>query len=276
VRRLGSISDFPARVSLPRLLLSTSRRTVFNTSSVQPRWVTEISDNGLTRRNCARTSAGEVITTLSLRDNVAQASRLPSDEFDGRAGETPALLCGGDRIVVTTAMRASAGTRFNAMLHPIQPARRAVDESGLRLMMAEGGKAKLGTSRRLWTRSRPLARPSRAFAFSQIPFAVSQTAQVNPPQPRSTIQSPALKITSHEHDHTICNTLLVDPRSLLDCFSHFSQTRQRTSKPGQPAGHDLLPDNIFFVPCCRQLVQAWLDQAEHTLFAGYARASHHG
>jgi len=41
----------------------------------------------------------------------------------------------------------------------------------LRLMMAEGGKAKLGTSRRLWTRSRPLARPSRAFAFSQIPFA---------------------------------------------------------------------------------------------------------
>ena len=114
--------------------------------------MTEISDNGLTRRNCARTSAGEVITTLSLRDNVAQASRLPSDEFDGRAGETPALLCGGDRIVVTTAMRASAGTRFNAMLHPIQPARRAVDESGLRLMMAEGGKAKLGTSRRFLTR----------------------------------------------------------------------------------------------------------------------------
>jgi hypothetical protein len=28
------------------------------------------------------------------------------------------------------------------------------------------------------TRSRPLARPSRAFGFAQIPFAVSQTAQV--------------------------------------------------------------------------------------------------
>jgi hypothetical protein len=30
--------------------------------------------------------------------------------------------------------------RLNAMLQPIQPARLAVDESGLRLMMAEGGK----------------------------------------------------------------------------------------------------------------------------------------
>ena len=95
-----------------------------------------------------------------------------------------------------------------------------------------------GLTRRKWTRSCPLARPSRAFAFSQIPFAVSQTAQVNPPQPRSTIQSPALKITSHEHDHTICNTLLVDPRSLLDCFSHFSQSRQRTPAPRQPLGRD--------------------------------------
>jgi len=44
-------------------------------------------------------------------------------------------------------MRASAGTRFKAMLHPTQPARRAVGASGGRLMMAEGGKAKLGTSR---------------------------------------------------------------------------------------------------------------------------------
>ena len=94
-------------------------------ATVQPRWVTGMSFNGFTRRNCARTSAGEAITTLSPRDNVAQASRLPLEAFDGGAGETPALLCGGDRIVVTTAMRASAGTRFNAMLHPIQPARRA-------------------------------------------------------------------------------------------------------------------------------------------------------
>jgi hypothetical protein len=31
----------------------------------------------------------------------------------------------------------------------------------------------------MWTRSRPLARPSRAFAFSQIPFAISQMAQVS-------------------------------------------------------------------------------------------------
>jgi hypothetical protein len=129
--------------------------------------------------------------------------------FDGGAGETPALLWSGDRIVVTTAMRASAGTRFNAMLHPTQPARRAVGASGFRLMMADGRNAKLGTSRRLWTRSRPLARPSRAFTFGRIPFAgglhrsrsvgltafavgksfspfpkwlKSRTAQVNPPR----------------------------------------------------------------------------------------------
>jgi hypothetical protein len=38
------------------------------------------------------------------------------------------------------------------MLQPTHPALRAVDESGLRLMMAEGGKAKLGTSRRFFTR----------------------------------------------------------------------------------------------------------------------------
>jgi hypothetical protein len=36
----------------------------------------------------------------------------------------------------------------------------------------------VGVGGRELTRSRPLARPSRAFAFSQIPFAVSQTAQV--------------------------------------------------------------------------------------------------
>jgi hypothetical protein len=78
-------------------------------ATVKPRWATEISFNGLTRRNCARTSAGEAITTLSPRDNVAQASRLPLEAFDGGAGKTPALLCGGDRIVVTTAMAPQRG-----------------------------------------------------------------------------------------------------------------------------------------------------------------------
>jgi hypothetical protein len=144
----------PTRASLAAPGAGALPSTIFSTSSVQPRWTMEISDNGLTRRkwtrSCplarpsraftfgripfavsqtaqvSRTSAGEVITTLSPCDNVAQASRLPSDEFDGRAGETPALLCGGDRIVVTTAMRASAGTRFNAMLQPTHPALRAV------------------------------------------------------------------------------------------------------------------------------------------------------
>ena len=135
----------PTRASLAAPGAGALPSTMFSTSSVPPRWVTEISDNGLTRRNLSRTSAGEVITTLSPCDNVAQASRLPSDEFDGRAGETPALLWGGDRIVVTTAMRASAGTRFNAMLQPTHPALRAVGASGFRLMMAEGGKAKLAT-----------------------------------------------------------------------------------------------------------------------------------
>jgi len=41
---------------------------------------------------------------------------------------------------MTMGIRASAGTRFRAMLHPTHPALRAVDERGLRLMMAEGGK----------------------------------------------------------------------------------------------------------------------------------------
>jgi hypothetical protein len=91
---------------------------MFNRSSVHPRWVTEISFNGLTRLNFSRTWAGEATTTLSPRGNVAQASRLPSDEFDPGAGETPALLWGGDRMVVTIAIRASAGTRFKAMLQP--------------------------------------------------------------------------------------------------------------------------------------------------------------
>jgi len=52
---------------------------------------------------------------------------------------------------MTMGIRVSAGMRFRAKLHPTQSARLAVDESGLRLMMAEGGKAKLGTSRRFFT-----------------------------------------------------------------------------------------------------------------------------
>jgi len=105
---------------------------MFSTSSVQPRWVTEMSFNGLTRRNCSRTAAGAATTTLSPGDNVAQASRLPLDGFDAEAGGTPALLWDGDSMVVTTAMRALAGTRFNAMLQPTQPARRAVDSTPFR------------------------------------------------------------------------------------------------------------------------------------------------
>jgi hypothetical protein len=41
--------------------------------------------------------------------------------------------------------------RFKAKLQPIQPARRAVTESGFRLMMADGGKAKCGTSTKFLT-----------------------------------------------------------------------------------------------------------------------------
>jgi hypothetical protein len=47
-----------------------------------------------------------------------------------------------DTIVVTSQMRASTGMRFKAKLQPIQPARRAVTDSGFRLIMADGGKAK--------------------------------------------------------------------------------------------------------------------------------------
>jgi len=76
---------------------------------------------------------------------------LTAEILKSETGATP-VLRREDAIVVTMAIRASTGTRFNAMLQPIQPARRAVDESGLRLMMAEGGNAKLGTSRRFFTR----------------------------------------------------------------------------------------------------------------------------
>jgi hypothetical protein len=47
------------------------RRTMFKTSSVQPRWVTEISFNGLTRLNFSRTSSGVAMIVC-----VGQASRL--------------------------------------------------------------------------------------------------------------------------------------------------------------------------------------------------------
>jgi len=48
----------------------TSRRKMFSTSSVQPRWVTEISFNGLTRRNFSRTSSGGMMMV------AADVSRL--------------------------------------------------------------------------------------------------------------------------------------------------------------------------------------------------------
>jgi len=62
--------------------------------------------------------------------NVAQASRLPIGKFKDAAG-TAALLCGRDETVITTGIRASAGMRFKAKLHPTQPARRAVAIHGV-------------------------------------------------------------------------------------------------------------------------------------------------
>ena len=46
------------------------RRTMFNTSSVQPRWATEISFNGLIRLNFSRTSFSGTMTV------AADVSRL--------------------------------------------------------------------------------------------------------------------------------------------------------------------------------------------------------
>jgi len=48
--------------------------------AAQQRRPTTISFNGFTRRNLSRTAAAGVTTTLSPRDNVAQASRLPLDD----------------------------------------------------------------------------------------------------------------------------------------------------------------------------------------------------
>ena len=51
-----------------------------STSNVQPRWVTEISDNGLTRWNFSRTSPAELITTCS---NIP--SPRPCGDHDSRS-----------------------------------------------------------------------------------------------------------------------------------------------------------------------------------------------
>ena len=76
---------------------------------------------------------GATIKTVMI---VGQASCLSpfSLPFKSETGETPVLRC-SDVIVVTTAIRASTGTRFKAMLQPTHPALLAVDESGGRLMM---------------------------------------------------------------------------------------------------------------------------------------------
>jgi hypothetical protein len=52
----------------------------------------------------------------------------------------------GDKMVVTTLMRASAGTRFKAMLQPTQPARRAVGESGFPPSLYFGATSRLMTN----------------------------------------------------------------------------------------------------------------------------------
>jgi len=106
----------PTRASLAAPGAGALPSTTFSTSSVQhggaelplcpkigaaqQRRPTVISFNGLTRLNFSRTSVSGMIS-----------------------------------FSVTTGMRASAGTRFNAMLQPTHPALRAVDESGVRLMM---------------------------------------------------------------------------------------------------------------------------------------------
>jgi len=51
----------------------------------------------------------------------------------------------GLRMVVTTAIQASAGMRFRAKLHPTQPALRTADDKGGRMMTAGGAQAP-----RLW------------------------------------------------------------------------------------------------------------------------------
>ena len=69
---------------------------------------------------------------------VGQASCLSpySDFFKSETGVTP-VLRREDATVCTRKIRASAGTRFRAILQPTQPARRAVAVSGGRLMTAD-------------------------------------------------------------------------------------------------------------------------------------------
>jgi hypothetical protein len=81
------------------------------------------SFRGLTRRNFSRTSAGVAHTTCS---NIP--SPRPSGERDRERGFESRLLSPalssvgdggeGDKMVVTTGMRASAGTRFNVATCP--------------------------------------------------------------------------------------------------------------------------------------------------------------
>jgi len=128
-----------------------------STSNVQPRRVTEISFNGFTRLNFSRTSAGGTMPVFG----VGVISLPPRGSLGERA--LPCLAT-----VRTTSIRAPTGMRFKAN----QPARRAVDDNGfpssLRfdatslLMMAEGGKAKWGTSSKLRTSHNiPSPRPTR-------------------------------------------------------------------------------------------------------------------
>jgi len=111
--RNGTVQTATETVALTSTMLSTSSvqhggaelPLCPKIGAAQQRRPTVISFSGLTRLNFSRTSlSGEMLLS------------------------------------VTMVMRASIGIRLNAMLQPTQPARRAVDESGARLMMAEGGK----------------------------------------------------------------------------------------------------------------------------------------
>jgi hypothetical protein len=85
-------------------------------------------------------------------DAAASANRAADNWRESwLAGNVAAPGTGALRAVRTNEIRASDGMRVRSKLQPIQPARRAVGDNGLRLMMADGGKAKWGTSRRLRT-----------------------------------------------------------------------------------------------------------------------------
>ena len=86
-------------------------------------------------------------------ENIQRPAALGDGNFFQRLNPpefSRTSLSGDTLLSVTTEMRASAGTRFNAMLQPTHPALRAVAASGLRLMMAEGEHTRLACgSRRL-------------------------------------------------------------------------------------------------------------------------------